>query len=60
MFCEAVPEGAEVWIIGLMSRSSRPQVVQVLPVLAGVTPTMRSRRPLARRLAAPAASRVRS
>jgi hypothetical protein len=33
MFCEAVPEGAEMWIIGLMSRSSRPQIVQVLKVL---------------------------
>jgi hypothetical protein len=33
MFSEAVPEGAEIWIIGLMSRSSRPQIVQVLTVL---------------------------
>jgi hypothetical protein len=33
VFCEAVPEGAEMWIIGLMSRSSRPQIVQVLKVL---------------------------
>jgi hypothetical protein len=32
-FSEAVPEGAEMWIIGLMSRSSRPQIVQVLKVL---------------------------
>jgi hypothetical protein len=33
VFREAVPEGAEMWIIGLMSRSSRPQIVQVLKVL---------------------------
>jgi hypothetical protein len=33
MFRKAVPEGAEMWIIGLMSRSSRPQIVKVLKVL---------------------------
>jgi len=33
MFRKAVPEVAEMWIIGLMSRSSRPQIVQVLKVL---------------------------
>jgi hypothetical protein len=33
MFRQAVPEGAEMWIIDLMSRSSRPHVVQVLKVL---------------------------
>jgi hypothetical protein len=33
MFSQAVPGGAEMWIIGLMSRSSRPQIVQVLKVL---------------------------
>jgi hypothetical protein len=33
VFREAVPEGAEMWIIGLMSRSSHPQIVQVLKVL---------------------------
>jgi hypothetical protein len=32
-FSEAVPEGTEMWIIGLMSRSSRPQIVQVLRML---------------------------
>jgi hypothetical protein len=32
-FRKAVPEGAEMWIIGLMSRSSRPQIVQLLKVL---------------------------
>ena len=33
IFCLAVPEGAETWIIGLMSCVSRPQIVQVLTVL---------------------------
>jgi len=32
-FRQAVPEGAEIWIIELMSRSSHPQVIQVLTVL---------------------------
>jgi hypothetical protein len=32
-FCQAVPEGAEMWIIGLMSRSSHPQIIKVLTVL---------------------------
>jgi hypothetical protein len=32
-FRRAVPEGAEMWLIGLMSRNSRPQIVQVLKVL---------------------------
>jgi hypothetical protein len=32
-FGQAVPEGAEIWIIDLMSRSSHPQVIQVLTVL---------------------------
>jgi hypothetical protein len=30
---QAVPEGAEIWIIGLMSRCPHPQVIQVLTVL---------------------------
>ena len=38
IFREAVPEGAEMWIIGLMSRSSRPQIVQVLKVLGRCHP----------------------
>jgi hypothetical protein len=33
VFCQAVPEGAEMWVIGLMSHSSRPPIVQVLRVL---------------------------
>jgi hypothetical protein len=33
IFSQAVPEGAETWIIGLMSCISRPQIVQVLRVL---------------------------
>jgi hypothetical protein len=33
MFSQAVPEGAEMWIISLMSRSSRPPIVQVLRAL---------------------------
>jgi hypothetical protein len=32
-FRDAVPEGEEMWIIDLMSRSARPEVVQVLTVL---------------------------
>jgi hypothetical protein len=32
-FREAVPEGAEIWIIGLMSCSSLPEIVRVLAVL---------------------------
>jgi hypothetical protein len=32
-FREAVPAGEEMWIIDLMSHSSRPQIVQVLTVL---------------------------
>ena len=38
IFREAVPEGAEMWIIGLMSRSSRPQIIQVLKVLGRCHP----------------------
>jgi hypothetical protein len=33
VFRQAVPEGAETWIIGLMSCVSRPQIVQVLTVI---------------------------
>jgi hypothetical protein len=32
-FREAVSEGAEMWIIGLMSRDSRPEIVRVLVAL---------------------------
>jgi hypothetical protein len=32
-FRQAVPEGAEIWIIGLMSRCPHPQVIQMLTVL---------------------------
>ena len=32
-FSQAVPEGAEMWIIDLMSRSPHPQVIKVLTVL---------------------------
>jgi hypothetical protein len=32
-FRKAVPEGAEKWIIGLMSRSSRPEIIRVLTML---------------------------
>ena len=37
-FSQAVPEGAEIWIIDLMSRNPHPQVIQVLTVL-GRTPS---------------------
>jgi hypothetical protein len=32
-FRQAVPEGAEIWIIGLMPRCSHPQIIKVLTVL---------------------------
>jgi hypothetical protein len=37
-FGQVVPEGAEVWLIGLMSRSPHPQVIQVLTVLGRCHP----------------------
>ena len=39
VFGQAVPEGAETWIIGLMSCISRPQIVQVLRVLGRCHPS---------------------
>jgi len=33
MFGKAVPAGAELWVIGLMARSSHPPILQVLKVL---------------------------
>jgi hypothetical protein len=40
-FAEAVPPGEESWIIGLMSRSSHPDVAQVLTVLGRYHPDRR-------------------
>jgi hypothetical protein len=40
-FAEAVPRGEESWIIGLMSRSSHPDVAQVLTVLGRYHPDRR-------------------
>ena len=40
-FREAVPRGQESWILDLMSRSSHPQVVQVLTVLGRHHPDRR-------------------
>jgi hypothetical protein len=40
-FAEAVPPGGESWIIGLMSRSSHPDVAQVLTVLGRYHPDRR-------------------
>jgi hypothetical protein len=57
-FREAVPQGEESWIFDLMSRSSHPDVVQVLTVLARRHPDRRVAR-LARR-AAQAAARTRT
>lgn len=40
-FAEAVPQGEESWIFGLMSRSSHPDVAQVLTVLGRYHPDRR-------------------
>jgi hypothetical protein len=40
-FSEAIPEGAESWIFGLMSQSSHPDVAQVLTVLGRYHPDRR-------------------
>jgi hypothetical protein len=40
-FSEAIPEGAETWIFGLMSQSSDPAVAKVLMVLARCHPDRR-------------------
>lgn len=40
-FSEAIPEGAQLWILGLMSRSSHPDVVRVLTVLGRNHPDRR-------------------
>ncbi|WP_300603765.1 hypothetical protein [Trebonia sp.] len=57
-FREAVPPGAESWIFGLMSRSSHPDVVQVLTVLGRYHPDRRVARDARR--AAHAAERSRA
>ena len=40
-FSEAIPEGAESWIFGLMSQSSHPDVAKVLMVLGRYHPDRR-------------------
>ena len=40
-FSEAIPEGEESWIFGLMSQSSHPDVAQVLTVLGRYHPDRR-------------------
>jgi hypothetical protein len=41
LFADAVPEGAETWILGLMSRSSHPDVARVLTTLGEYHPNRR-------------------
>jgi hypothetical protein len=57
-FSEAVPEGEESWIFGLMSLSSHPDVAQVLKVLGNYHPDPRIGKD-ARRAARSAARRAR-
>ena len=40
-FSEAIPEGEESWIFGLMSQSSHPDVAQVLMMLGRYHPDRR-------------------
>jgi len=40
-FSEAIPEGAEAWVFGLMARSSHPEIVKVLIVLGRYHPDRR-------------------
>ena len=64
-FAEAVPQGQESWIFDLMSRSSHPDVAQVLTVLGRYHPdrrvaknARRAARTVARSRTAPRADRV--
>ncbi|HVT68903.1 MAG TPA: hypothetical protein VHF26_14220 [Trebonia sp.] len=59
-FAEAVPAGQEAWVLGLMARSSNPDVARVLDVLAADHPDHRIARDAGRAARAVAKNRRRA